>query len=329
MVDSDDLREMIDQVDLFDYASQSFQFTKRSGDNWFTSCPLHVDKTPSLAVNTKENYFHCFSCGVGGDIINWMKTFEGLSFNQAVEKLGEITGTKIRNLEKCESLSYYKKIRALTTKKQKQKDRVYLDAKSYDQYSKQLPVEWIDEGISENTLRKFDIRTDDNSNRIVYPVYDANYRYICPKGRTRFKDYKAMGINKYINYSKIGTTDFFVGMKENHESILRTHKVIIFEGIKSVMKAYDWGYDYCVAAETSMINDDQVKVLIKMGVKDVTVAFDSDVDFSKVVESTKMLRRFTKVYAIKDNEGLLGEKEAPVDRGRLVFEKLMDERIEL
>lgn len=329
MVDNNELKEMIDKVDLFDYASQSFHFIKRSGDNWFCSCPLHIDKTPSLAINTKDNYFHCFSCGVGGDIISWMKTFEGLSFTQAVDKLCKITGTEIKNLEKCESLSYFRKIRSSTTKKQPVKDRVYLLPESYNRYSTNLPVEWIDEGISENTIRKFNIRIDEDANRIVYPVYDANYRYICPKGRTRFKEYKSMGINKYINYSKIGVADFFIGMKENHESIQKEHKVIIFEGIKSVMKAYDWGYDYCVAAETSMINDEQVKLLIKMGVKEVTVAFDSDVNISKIIDATKMLRRFTNVYVIKDDKGLLGEKEAPVDRGKEIFEKLLNERIKI
>ena len=331
MIDNDALKEMIDQVDLFEYASQSFHFTKRSGDNWFCSCPLHVDKTPSLAVNTRENYFHCFSCGVGGDIISWMKTFEGLSFSQAVKKLGNITGTDLSKLEKCESLSYFKKIRSATLKKQEHdsKERVYLNEDSYNMYSTKLPVEWIDEGISENAMRRFGVRIDDNANRIVYPVYDANYKYICPKGRTRFKNYKEIGITKYINYSKIGTTDFFVGMKENCDAIMKNHKIIIFEGIKSVMKAYDWGYDYCVSAETSTVNDDQVKLLIKMGIKDATIAFDSDVNAEKIIESTRVLRRFTKVYMIKDRRGLLGEKESPADRGKDVFETLLNERIDI
>ena len=329
MVDSGELQDMIDSVDLLEYASQSYDFENRNGNRWFCSCPLHVDKTPSLCINAEDNYFHCFSCGVGGDIISWMKVFEGLSFSQAVKKLSQITGIELKDYEKCESVDYYKKLRSSLNKKHREKERVYLKADSYNRYSKQIPVEWVEEGISEDTLRRFNIRIDNDSNRIVYPVYDANFRYICPKGRTRFKDFKEMGINKYINYSKIGAADFFVGMKENRDSILKTHKVIVFEGIKSVMKAYDWGYDYCVSAETSTINDEQVKILIKMGIKDVTIAFDSDVDVKKVIEATKMLRRFTKVYIIKDSSGLLGEKEAPVDKGRIVFEKLLDERIEL
>ena len=329
MVDRDDIREMVSKIDLLEYASQSFQFTKRSGDNWFCSCPLHIDKTPSLSINEKENYFYCFSCGVHGDLIDWMRTFEGLSFNQAVEKVSQITGIEVKEHKRCESLRFYKQIRSAINKQNKKKDRIYLREDSYNKYLQKPPIEWLQEGISEEAIKRFNIRIDENANRIVYPVYDANFRYICPKGRTRFKNYKEMGINKYINYSKIGTTDFFVGMKENHEAILKSNKIIIFEGIKSVMKAYDWGYDYCVSAETSTLNDEQIKVLIKMAVKDVTIAFDSDVDITKIIESTKMLRRFTKVYIIKDKNGLLGEKEAPVDRGRSVFEKLLDERVEL
>lgn len=327
--DKDLLRSMVDKVNLYDYASQSFDFTRHSGDSWYCSCPLHVDKTPSLAVNEKENYFYCFSCGKGGDIIDWMRTYEGLSWEAAVEKLSKLTGTEIKEYKQCESLNVFKKIKALTERKEKKKVRVYLDAESYEKYSDELPQEWLDEGISAEAMKRFNIRVDKSSNRIVYPVYDADYRYICPKGRTRYVNYKEMGLNKYINYSKIGTTDFFVGMKENHEAIAKHNKIIVFEGIKSVMKAYDWGYDYCVAAETSMLNEDQVKLLLKLGVKEVTIAFDSDVDIKKITESTRMLRRFTTVYVIRDRNHLLKEKEAPVDEGKDVFEQLMRERIRL
>ena len=182
-------------------------------------------------------------------------------------------------------------------------------------------------------MKIFNIRIDNEANRIIYPVYDKEFRLIGFKGRTRYENYKAIGIQKYMNYTKIGTTDFFVGMKEQYEKINQLKKVIIFEGIKSVMKAYDWGYDYTLAAETSCLNDEQIKILIQMGIKDITIAFDSDVDIKKIRESTTMLRKFANVFILRDRrfirDRLLGEKEAPVDRGREIFETLLAERRKL
>ena len=329
MTDNDQLKEMCDKVDLFDYVSQQLEPKKKQGINWFFTCPNHVDKTPSLSVNTQKNYFYCFSCGVGGNILSWMMKMEHLTFNQAVEKLGRLTGTELKNLKQCETMKVFKKMRSCSSQTTEPLNRVYMMPESYDEYSVDYPQEWIDEGITKDAMRKFNIRVDNISNRIVYPVYDSAGKYICPKGRTRFKAYKEMGLSKYINYGKIGTTDFFVGMKENRDEILATKKIIIFEGIKSVLKAYGWGYKNCVAAETSALNEEQIKLLISLGVKDVTIAFDSDVDVAKINKAVYMLRRFAKVYIIKDTHQLLGEKEAPVDRGKEVFEQLLNERVQL
>ena len=99
------------------------------------------------------------------------------------------------------------------------------------------------------------------------------------------------------------------------------------------MKAFDWGYDYTIAAETSCLNDDQIRILIQMQVKEVMIAFDSDVTLKSIRNSTELLCKFTNVYVIKDRRSkkdrLLGEKEAPVDQGREVFEKLLQERRKL
>ena len=143
------------------------------------------------------------------------------------------------------------------------------------------------------------------------------------------QDFKLLGIPKYKYLGKIGTNDFFVGWKENKDCIINNGKVILFEGIKSVMKAWDWGYRNCLACETAALNDEQVKFLIKNRVKDVTIAFDSDKKRGEIAEKTKLLKRFTNLFMTYDLNGLLGEKDSPADRGREVFEKLLEERVRL
>ena len=334
--DSDALRELCDKVDLLEYAMRTMEFRPRGLDSYACSCPKHVDVTPSLFITPSKNLFHCMSCGVGGNIINWLIIFEHLTFDQAIQKIMTITGSEIREVKQCEALAFYKTVKkALTPPKNINAiaNRTILDTSEIEQYKNEIPQEWIDEGISIETMRKFNIRIDERSNRIVYPVYDKDLNLIGFKGRTRFKNYKIMNLKKYQNYQKIGTTDFFIGMRENKLAIQAKQKVIIFEGIKSVMKVADWGYDYCLASESSWLNDDQIKILIQMQVKEVLIAFDSDVDILKIMECTKKLRKFTNVYAVIDRRGnILGSKEdklSPCDKGQEVWEQLLEMKVRI
>lgn len=335
--DNDALQELCSQIDLLEYASRSMEFKKVNNDSWSAHCTKHIDKTASLFITPTKQLFYCHSCHVGGNIINWMMEFEGLKFNEAIDRVANMVGKDIKKLKTCEALAYYKKVfRSLDCNdiKKVTVEREILPLDRINDFSEGVPLEWIDEGISDNAIRKYEIRIDEKSNRIVYPVYDNNLNLIGFKGRTRFKNYKEMRLQKYMNYTRIGTTDFFMGMKQNRESIIRNGKVIIFEGLKSVMKADDYGYDYCLAAETSCLNEEQVKILIQLGVKDVFIGFDSDVEFSDINtnKNIKKLKRFCNVYVIRDKQRLLGNKKdkmAPVDKGKEIFKTLLEQAVRL
>ena len=132
-----------------------------------------------------------------------------------------------------------------------------------------------------------------------------------------------------MNYTKIGTIDYFGGMKENRQNILDKDEAIIFEGVKSGYKAFGWGVDNWLSSETAALNKQQVIVLLKLGIKNVIIAWDNDVSWDKILKETKSLRNFMNVYAIRDEYGLLGKREeklSPVDKGREIWEKLYKER---
>ena len=58
-------------------------------------CPFHEDKNPSFCVNQKGQYFHCFGCGVGGDVIKFLMLFDGKSFVEALVGLAEQVGIDV------------------------------------------------------------------------------------------------------------------------------------------------------------------------------------------------------------------------------------------
>ena len=331
-IDREKLRELEDKVDLLEYAQTSFDFRKGGDDAYFCHCPLHVDKTPSLKISKNRNVFHCFSCGKGGGLLSWLMNIEGLSFNDAVDKICRLAGEDVKNLKVSSAMKFYQDIKRSTDAAlivPNQIERKILPVSAIEKFSSDLPQEWIEEGISPEAMKKYQVRIDYDSNRIVYPVWDNQDRLIGFKGRTRFKDYKALKIQKYMNYTKLGTVDYFGGMKENRRNIEARGEAIIFEGVKSGYKAYSWGVDNWLSSETSALNKQQVIVLLQAGIKNVVIAWDNDVSWDKIVEKTKTLRNFANVYAIRDTNGLLGKKEdkmSPVDKGREVWERLYAER---
>lgn len=334
--DNDAIIELCSKVDLLEYANQSMDFNKKS-DDYFTNCPKHIDMTPSLSISPSKNFFYCFSCGRSGNIINWMMEYEDLTFSQALEKVIKLSGisdiSKL-NLKQPDALLLFKKIKKLTEEEYFQKEviRDILDKSILEEYTIENPQEWIDEGINPLIMRKYDIRIDNKANRIVYPVYDKDFNLIGVKGRTRYKDYKERNLMKYQNYYKIGTTNFFTGMKENIHKIKEKNEIIIFEGIKSGMKVEDWGYDNWVASETSRLNDEQIQILLEMRLKNIIIAYDNDVDLKEIKENTAMLRKFTNVFVVYDNRRLLGKKTdkvSPVDLGKEIWEILFDERMKV
>ena len=75
-------------VDIVDHVGR-FVNLRKAGVNWKGLCPFHVEKTPSFMVNPRKGIFHCFGCGVGGDVFNFMMRQDRVSFPEAVRALVE------------------------------------------------------------------------------------------------------------------------------------------------------------------------------------------------------------------------------------------------
>ena len=322
--DDEMLQEINASVDLLEYVSQSIEMEKR-GRDYFGHCPLHIDKTPSFSITPSKNSYYCFSCGRSGGIIGYLMDYEHLRFDDAVDKAAKLGHMDLSTMCKSQTMSFLKKTKVLMREKEKVVHNI-LDAKELNKYEHGDVTEWINEGILQDVMDLFGVRINNRDNRIVYPVYDIDGNLINIKGRTRYENYKELGIPKYINYYSIGTMDYFQGLNITLPYVKDQNEVIIFESVKSVMKAYGWGYKNCASAEKHTITDEQLKLLVRLRVN-VVFAFDSDVSYSDrdIKKTIDMLKRITNVYVIYDRKGLLGGKEAknaPVDLSREIWEQL-------
>src|SRR5579864_4935940 len=83
------------RVDIAELVKEYVPSLKRAGRNFKACCPFHQEKTPSFMVNPEKQIFHCFGCQEGGDAFSFVMKMEGLSFSEAVEKLGQRVGVQL------------------------------------------------------------------------------------------------------------------------------------------------------------------------------------------------------------------------------------------
>ena len=89
------ITELVERSDIVDVVSGYVRLGKKSGSNMFGLCPFHSEKTPSFSVSPDKQIYHCFGCGKGGGVINFILEIEGLSFPEAVEFLARRAGMPI------------------------------------------------------------------------------------------------------------------------------------------------------------------------------------------------------------------------------------------
>ena len=88
------LDALTERCDIADVVSQYVQLTKKGG-NLFGLCPFHNEKTPSFSVSPDKQIYHCFGCGKGGGVVNFIMEIENLSFPEAVKFLADRAGMTV------------------------------------------------------------------------------------------------------------------------------------------------------------------------------------------------------------------------------------------
>src|SRR3972149_3111643 len=82
---STEIRERASIVEII----ADFVSLKKAGKNYLGLCPFHAERTPSFTVNEEKGIFHCFGCGVGGNVFNFLMRANSLSFPEAVKELAK------------------------------------------------------------------------------------------------------------------------------------------------------------------------------------------------------------------------------------------------
>lgn len=325
-----DLQELIQNIDIVDYISQYVELESKNGEYWGLS-PFKDENTPSFSVRRENGLWYDFSSGKSGNLYSFIKEYFKCSNREAVDRIIEFADGKVSGSHRCNSMSatrICKKYSKQNIQKQKSKSEAVVLSDDYmDRYElneDKLAI-WKEEGISEESLKRFNVKYDPFANRIVYPIRNINGAIINIGGRTLDENYKDKRLRKYTYYFPWGDgMNLIYGLYENLEYIRAEGEIIIFEGCKSVLISDTWGIKNTGALLTSHCSPSQMKILARLGVN-VVFALDEDVDVRKDKNINK-LKKYVQCKYISNVNNLLNAKESPVDHGLEIFKELYNNR---
>ena len=323
-----DLIELINSIDIVEYISQFVEMEQR-GEEWWGLSPFKDEKTPSFSVRPDPPVWYDYSSGKSGNLFSFIKEYFNLTPREVVKRLKEYSGYDGDVNMPKDRLSALSVCKQYSTRQPSQKESkgIILPDDVMDRYerrSDKLQV-WRDEGISDESLEKFQVRYDSLDDRLVYPIRNLDGKIVNIGGRTLDPDWKEKRLRKYTYRYKWGTINTIYGMAENMEDIKKRREVILFEGCKSVLLADTYKMHNCGAIMTSHLSKMQTNLLIKLGF-DVVFALDKEIQI-RDDKNIRRLKQYVNVYYLWDKDNLLDEKDAPVDKGEEVFKRLYDNRL--
>lgn len=323
-----ELKELIKSVDIVEYISQFIELTQKGEEWWGLSC-FKDENTPSFSVRKEPPLFYDYSSGIGGNLYTFVKHYNRCSNREAVEIIKKYAGydgeVAVRQEKMAATLDCKRFMRPKPSTKQSKGTILPEDyMERYEKRADKLAV-WEQEGISRESLDKFQVFYDGFSDRLVYPIRDMEGNIVNIGGRALDPKWKEKKMRKYTYFFSWGTMATIYGLFENMEAILAAKEVILFEGCKSVLIADTWGIHNCGALLTSHLNPNQMKILARLGCR-VVFALDKEVQVREDHNINK-LKNYVNCEYLWDKDDLLNEKDSPVDKGKEVFSKLYVQRL--
>ena len=165
------IEDLVDKTNIVDVIGQFIKLHK-SGANYFGLCPFHPDNHASLSVSPKKRIFKCFSCGISGNVINFVQKFNKVSYGEAIKNIAKLIGysdQQINNYffktnKKLENLSKLYSLNA-------QANEIFVSLLFNDENKKYLQY-LLNRKLSLSTIKKFEIGFcgKNNSKQIMYDL---------------------------------------------------------------------------------------------------------------------------------------------------------------
>ncbi len=297
------IQELTDRNDIVDVVGSYVNLSKRSGANYFGLCPFHNERTPSFAVNPAGQFYHCFGCGKGGGVINFIMEIENLSYPDAVRHLAARVGmavpedrfdrdsrkrTRLLQLNKDAAKFFYEQLGT----PEGQRAAAYMQQRGISPPVARkfglgyAPDRWDGLTAALNTQGYTDYELFDAGlvkkgrsggfydtfrNRLMFPVIDVRGDVIGFSGRLLSGDGA-----KYMNSPE---TPVFQKSKNlfglNLAKKSKSGYLLLVEGNVDVVTLHQAGFDSAVASLGTSLTAEQARLMGRY-TKEVILAYDAD-----------------------------------------------------
>lgn len=354
--------ELLDEIksknDIIDIVSQ-YVVLKRAGRNYMGLCPFHKEKSGSFCVSPDKQIFHCFGCGVGGNVFHFISKIENLNFKESVEMLANRAGvelpvsgnfeddklaklkSRVYEVNKCAAEFYHENLYKPTAKPgQEYVKKRHLDNKTlkafkigYSGRFNELYTELKSKGFTEEEIlasclvnRNPDGKFIDRfRNRLMFPIFDTHERVIAFGGRV-LDDSKPKYINspEDIVYSK-GRHLFAFNIARKYNS----KTIIMVEGYMDAVSLHQRGIHNAVASLGTALTEAQGR-LLRRSCEKVIIGYDADgAGQAATLRGLEILQNLGCDIRILQIEGAKDPDEFVVKYGPERFQMYVDKAISL
>jgi DNA primase len=313
--------EKIDEVrnasDIVDIVS-SYVTLKKRGKNYLGLCPFHQEKTPSFNVSPERQMYHCFGCGVGGNVFTFVMEHEKVSFVEAVRTLAERAGITLPqpgqqdSAQATENEELYAACRTAA--------RFFFDNMMNTTEGK-LALEYFHHrGFTDDTIRKFGLGYSMNAwdslvrfaereklsiatfekaglilrreegggsydrfrGRAMFPIFSPSGRVIAFGARKLREDDQ---LGKYINSPEtpiFNKSRVLYGLYQSKEAVREKDFSILVEGYADLISVYQAGIRNIVASSGTALTEEQIRLLGHY-TRNITLVYDADSAGSKAM----------------------------------------------
>ena len=308
----DFIRELKEKNDIVEVIG-SYIPLERRGYNYWACCPFHHEKTPSFSVNAADGYYHCFGCGVSGDVIGFVKGYENVDFMQAVQILAARAHMEVPAYDdrSAEEAAAKKKKRDRLSSLMRDAARFYLN-NLYSGRADEHIAYLHQRGFSPSTLKKFGIgasldfhslpsyllaqgytpeeceesgacaRTeegrliDSEGGRLIIPIINHMDEVIAFGGRLLQKADRA----KYKNTRETmlfnkSKTLYNINLVKKERRAGGLASLIIVEGYMDAISLYEAGFHGVVASMGTSLTKEQAR-LAKRYSENILISYDGD-----------------------------------------------------
>ncbi len=301
----DNISKIKDKVDVVDLVG-SYVKLQKAGINYKARCPFHNEKSGSFFVSPERQIWHCFGCGLGGDIFGFVKQIEGVEFPEALRILAGRAGielssfrpnpeyqdakTKLLEISELATKFFGKQLHESSTGKKALaylKDRGLSDESIEKFKLGYAPESW--DGLGNFLARNFEIKHiaeagllvkkdaggyfDRFRSRIMFPIFDVNNQVVGFTGRV-FGE----GEPKYMNVPQTAIYDksrVIYGMNFAKLDMRKKNRALVVEGNMDVIMSHQAGATHAIASSGTAMTDGHLR-LIKRYTDNVDLCFDAD-----------------------------------------------------